>query len=98
MSVLGYSIIKEDRVKNSITEKLLDLKERIQQAKQQKSRAEGKRDELLRRLKEDHGCKTVQEAEAKVRALEKQAAEAERTLEQGVDRIEKTLREKGVSA
>ena len=51
---------------------LLKLKRQVEDAKTEVNQLQGQRTALLKQLKDDWGCKTVEEAEAKVKAMEKE--------------------------
>ncbi len=57
------------------------LKQRADDAKEAKARAAGQLDAAMSRLEEDFGCKTIKEAEKKVKQLTKDATSAEAAYE-----------------
>jgi predicted transcriptional regulator len=52
------------------------LRKEVDELKRAKDKAQGAYDELMKRLKDEHGCKTIKEAKAKLKSLEAK----ERTL------------------
>ena len=54
----------------NLQERLEHLKETIEGAQERKSRLEGERDSILKRLKEEFGCESLKEAEKLLAALE----------------------------
>ena len=69
------------------TEKLLELKEKIETAKTKVSQLKGKRDYLLQQLKTDWQCKTLKEAEQKEKELEIEIANIEEKIEKGLKEL-----------
>jgi DNA repair exonuclease SbcCD ATPase subunit len=68
------------------------LKREVERDRERQQRLEGARDELLRRLKDEHGCKGVKEAQRKRDRLLKEAEALEEQAETALDQLEK-LRE-----
>lgn len=58
------------------------LKDRVDTLRQNVARAEGVRDELLKRLRREYGCETVEEAEQLHLRLASEAEEAEGRFQQ----------------
>lgn len=72
----------------SSEQKLLKIKEEIDSAKVELSKAEGKKDVLLSQLKSQFGCSSIEEAEKKVKTLEKSIAKLLASIEEGLLEIE----------
>ena len=72
----------------STTEKLLDLKQDIDNAKTEIAKLEGKKEALMKELKDQWKCTTVKQAEKKLAALEKEAGELGNQIEKGVTELE----------
>jgi len=70
-------------------EKLLHYKEEIGKAKIELSQLEGEEKSLLKRLKEDHGLKSVEEAKKRLRKLEAENTDLDEKLKQKLDQLEK---------
>ena len=51
-------------------QELLDLKKKIEQAKQEKSKEEGRLESLMERLKKEHGVDNLLQATKKVESLD----------------------------
>jgi uncharacterized protein YaaN involved in tellurite resistance len=66
---------------------LLELKKDIDKAKEEKLQLQGQRKTLLSQLLE-HGCKTLEEAEKKLKTLQKEIDNISVTIEKGMDEIE----------
>jgi predicted nuclease with TOPRIM domain len=72
-----------------MTEKeLLDLKEKVDEAKQTVSELTGQKNALLNQLKDDWGCKTLKEAKEKLEEMESQVTILEKKIERGVKELE----------
>lgn len=76
---------------SEITDKLLKLKSKIEDAKERRAEAKGKRDTLMARLKEDHGCNTLEAAEKMLAKLEKETETEAKELERGIAELEKMM-------
>jgi hypothetical protein len=69
-------------------EKLLRMKEKIDKAKTDIERMEGRKDQLYETLKKDFGCKTLKEAEKKLNEMNKELDKKETILADGVTALE----------
>jgi|GEM_PF-6235456 len=69
------------------TEKLLDLKKKIEKAKIDKSRSEGRLSELMKRLKTDFKCKDLKEAEKLQKKYEADIKSLNSDLETGIKKL-----------
>jgi predicted nuclease with TOPRIM domain len=73
-----------------MTEKeLIELQEEIEEAKQKVAELKGEKKALLKQLKEKHGCKTVKEATALIKKLQKKSKRLEKEIAEEVKQIEK---------
>ena len=70
------------------TEKLLELKEKIETAKTKVSQLKGKRDYLMQQLMTDWKCKTLKEAEQRQIDLENEIAEIDEKIETGLKELD----------
>lgn len=66
-----------------IERELADFRSKIEQAKTELNRLEGEEKVLLKRLKDDHGLKSVEEAKKELLVLNR-----------GIDKLDKELEEK----
>lgn len=64
------------------------VKERDQAARD-KERAKGAAESILARLKKEHSCETIEEAEAEANKAEKQANKLEGEFEEELEKIER---------
>jgi peptidoglycan hydrolase CwlO-like protein len=67
---------------------LLALKEEINKSKTTISEMKGKLSYLMQTLKDTYGCKTVEEAETKVKVLEKKILALTNQIETGTTELE----------
>jgi predicted transcriptional regulator len=74
-----------------IAKRLLRLKEKIEGAKDSLAKAEGRKEELMRRLKDDHDVETEAEARKLLKKLGKDVEGMEEELEERVAEIEKEV-------
>lgn len=74
----------------SIEQRLLNLKEKIETAKSEKSRAEGALAQLMARLKEEFSVNTEEEGEALLQKLQEQAKDLAEKVDAQVDKMEDT--------
>ena len=65
-----------------------ELKTRVDKLQRDKDRAEGALAQLMERLKSEHGCGTIEEAEAKLSDLRKKTAAKERVYNQALGEFE----------
>ena len=68
--------------------RLLDLKQQIDDAKMEVSQLKGRRANLMEQLQEQWGCKTVREAEARLKKMREETGELEERLKTGIAQLE----------
>jgi predicted nuclease with TOPRIM domain len=73
---------------------LLDLKEKITEAKSNVSELKGHQTALINQLKTDYGCKTVEEAEKKLKTMKSEITSLDEQIEEGVKELEEKYNEK----
>ena len=61
---------------------LMSLKQEITDAKQEKSRLEGRLQQLSEQLLKEYGCKTLAEAEKKLKEMDTQIAKLSTTIQE----------------
>lgn len=69
-------------------EKLVKMKDKIEEAKSNISRMEGSRDQLYKTLQTEYGCKTLKEAESKLSKMTKDLDQKEASLTEGIRNLE----------
>jgi len=79
---------------NDITNKLLGYKKEIEQAKADLSKTEGKLEQLLEELQDKFECKTVKQAQAKLKKIEKEISGKEEGLQKAIDEFDATYKER----
>ena len=67
---------------------LLELKENIQEAKQKVSELKGERQALMKRLKEDWNCGSLEEAEKKLKEMSEQVEKLSEEITEGMEELE----------
>jgi hypothetical protein len=70
------------------TNRLIDMKDKIEVAKSNIARMQGSRDQLYKTLQIDHGCKTLKEAENKLTKMTKDLDQKEIELTKGIEELE----------
>jgi len=70
------------------SERLISMKEKIDKAKTDIERLQGRKDQLYETLKKDFGCKTLKEAETKLDKMNKELDEKEVALTKGIEGLE----------
>jgi septal ring factor EnvC (AmiA/AmiB activator) len=75
-----------------MTEKdLLELKEEIEEAKQKVSELKGEKQALLKQLKENWKCSSIEDAEKKLVKLGEQEEQLSNQIETGIEELEEML-------
>lgn len=67
---------------------LLDLKEDINEARDEVNRLEGRKDHLLSQLKEDWDCTSLKQAKAKLEKLKKETKKLSQQIKAGIEKLE----------
>jgi hypothetical protein len=70
---------------------LLDLRDQISEAKTSVSELKGHQQALLNQLKTDYGCKTVEEAEKKLKTMGKEITDLDNQITEGIEELEKSI-------
>ena len=68
--------------------RLKKVRETLEQRKQERARLEGQRDALLKRLHDEFGLDSVEEATAEAERMETELATAEKDIRERVDKLE----------
>ena len=72
-------------------EELIELRRRVDEAKQQRAQAEGRLAGLMQQLESEFGCKTLAAAEALLKQLDAEQAQIEQELAAGIADVKKEL-------
>jgi len=67
---------------------LLDLKEKIDQAKEKASELKGRLQGLMKDLKDDWECDTITQAEKKIESMEAEVVKINDKIKKGVEELE----------
>jgi predicted nuclease with TOPRIM domain len=70
---------------------LLELKQKVEQAKQTVSELKGERTALLNQLTSNFKCSNIEDAKKKIKNFEKQVIELNETMEQEIQLLEELL-------
>ncbi len=73
-----------------LANKLMKMKEQIEEAKVEKNREEGKLEELLKQLKKEFKCKNLNEAKKILVGMEREIDKEEDALEKGINKLEES--------
>ena len=68
--------------------KLLELKEQIEDAKQEVNRLEGRQDGLMQQLQKDWKCKSLKEAKKKLGDMKQEIQELQDKIDSGIAELE----------
>jgi len=68
-------------------QQLLKLKQDVDAAKTKVSELTGQRTALMKQLKDDWSCKTVEEAEAKLQSMESAVEQLSQQIDEGVTEL-----------
>lgn len=70
---------------------LLELKEKIENKKEQKAELEAEAKVLMQKLKKDHGCTTLKAAETKIKKLNKMADKKQGEYDEKMEKLEELV-------
>lgn len=74
-------------------EKLMDLKAKIEKAKTDKAQTEGRLSQLFSDLEKIYGCKTLTDAEEKMKEYDKDVEKLRKKLDEGIEKLKGTYDE-----
>jgi predicted nuclease with TOPRIM domain len=66
---------------------LLNLKEEIAEAKNKVAELKGQQIALMKQLKDEWGCSTLEEAKAKVKQMEDELSDLDEEIQKGIDEL-----------
>ena len=78
-------------IDKKLMDRITSLQEKIDNGEKEKSRLEGRREQLMTQLKNDHGCSSIKSAEAEVEKCRKSIKQDEAILERGIKEVEDGL-------
>ena len=67
---------------------LLDLKKKVDEAKSTVSELTGQKTALMKQLKDDWSCATIEQAEKKLKTMKKEIENLEQSIKEGVTELE----------
>ena len=67
---------------------LIELKEKIDSAKEKAAELTGRQKGLMKELKDDWGCDTVAQAEKKIEEMETEVTQINEKIKKGVEELE----------
>jgi len=73
---------------DKLLKKYMGLKKKVERAQQEADKAEGALEQVMKQLKKEFGCSTLEEAKKKLKVLEKQKQKAEKDFEIAVEEFE----------
>ena len=86
--MLCFVKMMNSKTKTMNEQKLLALKKEIDDAKVEVSELTGEIKSLMKTLKDDWNCETLEDARKKIRQWEKEIAEYDEKIKQGVKELE----------
>jgi hypothetical protein len=72
-------------------EELVELQEEIEERKTEYAQLEGEKKAILQQLKDGWDCKTVKQAEEKIKSIESEVEVLNTEIEDGLEELEKSL-------
>lgn len=66
---------------------LMSLQKKLAQSKEQKAKEEGKLEEQLERLHKEYKCKTIKEAENKIKEMEDKCTNLDEEFDKGINKL-----------
>lgn len=85
---------KHRETKMADLKQFAELKSKVEQAQQRMDRAQGSLDQLMKQLKEDFDCKTIEEATAKLKKLKKEESSIEEEFTEAMEKFNEKWQEK----
>lgn len=67
---------------------LLNLKKKVEESKQKVSELRGHQNALMKQLKDDWKCKSVENAEKKLKSMKTEIERLDESIEEGIKEIE----------
>ena len=76
-------------------QQLLDLKDKIEAAKTNVSSLNGQKQAMMKQLKDDWDCDTIEQAEEKLKQMEKNIGLLDKKIDTATKELEKTIEVEG---
>ena len=74
--------------KQTTEERLLEMRQKIDEAKDEVNRLEGRKEHLFQQLEEEWDCETLEEAEQVLEELEEEIEQLDNKITQGIEELE----------
>ena len=79
--------------KDNLTQELLKLKTKVENAKTKQAKAKGALEQILKQIKKEFGCKNLKEAEALLKKLKEQETKAKQKYEKALTKFQDEWKE-----
>jgi len=79
--------------KDNLTQELLKLKTKVENAKTKQAKAKGALEQILKQIKKEFGCKNLKEAEALLKKLKEQETKAQQKYEKALTKFQDEWKE-----
>ncbi len=84
----------KSRSDTSLARRVVELREQVEGMERDKARLGGMAEQVLQRLKEEHGCSSLQDGKKKLSRLDKEITRLEKEFEQAMEEYEAKWRDK----
>ena len=74
--------------KDNLTQQLLKLKTKVEEAKTKQAKAKGALEQILKQIKKEFDCKTLKEAEALLKELKTKESKAKQKYEKALEEFQ----------
>ena len=78
---------------NSLVQKALELKTRIEKRKQERDKAKGAYGQVMKQIQDEFGCKSLEQAEKLLTKMQKQQKQSKEQILKETEALEKELDE-----
>ena len=72
----------------SLARRVVELREHLENVERDKARLGGMAEQILQRLREEHGCSSLKDAEKKLARLDREAAKLAEEFEQAMEKFQ----------
>lgn len=79
---------EKTRSSTELARRVVELRERLEGLERDKARLGGMAEQILRRLAEEHGCPSLQEAKKKLKKLDKEVARLKQEFGQAMEEFQ----------
>jgi len=78
-------------MKNNVTEKIRKIKRAIDESKTKRAELEGRRKQLMERLKNDFGCESLEDANRRIETLSAEVEEMQAKLDDSMAKLDEMM-------